>query len=163
MGSDVYLRWDNQTEGEKEKQISRIFEISAGHVGYLRASLGMVSENSFLKILFPSEYWDAGSKGLRFEFTEEKFKELEKAGFAYLMSAFTGKEIKCSQTEMQEKTNDAILNALQKAGIPEDKIRHSGSLNFRTAVIWLDSVFSFFELGMELEKKGLNSKVLIQW
>lgn len=163
MGSNIYLKWDNQTEEEKEKQISIIFEISAGYVGYLRASLGMVSENSFLKILFSSEYWDAGGKGLRFEFTEEKFKELEKAGFAYLMSAFTGKEIKCSQTEMQAKTNDAILNALKKAGYSKEQIRHSGSLKFRTAVIWLESVFAFFELGMEMEKKGLNPRVLIEW
>jgi hypothetical protein len=35
MGIDVYLRWDGQTEAEKEAQITG-YSIVHGHVGYLR-------------------------------------------------------------------------------------------------------------------------------
>lgn len=35
MGIDVYLRWDGQTEEEKEAQYTG-FSIVSGHVGYLR-------------------------------------------------------------------------------------------------------------------------------
>lgn len=35
MGIDVYLRWDNQTEEEKQKQYTG-FSTNSGHTGYLR-------------------------------------------------------------------------------------------------------------------------------
>ena len=163
MGSNIFLEWDNQTEEEKQRQIDSIFDISSGHLGYLRASLGMMSESSFLRALFSKEYWVAGSKGLRFEFTEEKYNKLMKAGILYLMSAYTGKELKCSESEREKETHDTIFNAIKKAGYSEDQIGHSGSLNFRPAIIWLESIFAFFELGMELEKKGLNPRVVVEW
>lgn len=163
MGSDIYLRWDNQAEEEKTKQLANHYYINAGHLGYLRASLGMISETSFLRVLFSTEYWEpTQGKGLRFEFTEEKLKGLQKAGILYLISAYTGKEIECSETEKQKKTGNTIFNALKKAGIPENQIGVSRNCGFRTAIIWLESVFAFFELGLDLEKKGLNPRVAIQ-
>lgn len=35
MGIDIYMRWDDQTEDEKEAQYTG-FSIDHGHVGYLR-------------------------------------------------------------------------------------------------------------------------------
>jgi hypothetical protein len=35
MGIDVYLKWDGQTEKEKQAQFTG-FNIASGHVGYLR-------------------------------------------------------------------------------------------------------------------------------
>ena len=35
MGIDIYMRWDDMTDSEKEKQYTG-FSIAHGHVGYLR-------------------------------------------------------------------------------------------------------------------------------
>ena len=35
MGIDIYARWRNQTDGERESQITG-FDVLKGHVGYLR-------------------------------------------------------------------------------------------------------------------------------
>jgi hypothetical protein len=35
MGIDIYMRWENQSQDDKEKQYTG-YSIEAGHVGYLR-------------------------------------------------------------------------------------------------------------------------------
>ena len=58
MGTDIYLEWNNKSEEERKKQITG-FDIRAGNIGYLRASIGMVEENSFLRQIFSNDYWEA--------------------------------------------------------------------------------------------------------
>lgn len=55
MGTDIYLVWKNQTKKDKEGQGTG-FSIDAGEVGYLRASIGMTTENYFLRLLFPDNW-----------------------------------------------------------------------------------------------------------
>lgn len=87
MGTDVYLDWKGRTREDKEKQFTG-FCIDAGNIGYLSASVGMTTENTFLRRLFPNEYWEAG-KAVRYNFTEEGYKKLQMAGLAYLVSSIT--------------------------------------------------------------------------
>jgi hypothetical protein len=54
MGTDVYLDWKGKSKEDKEKQCTG-FSIDAGEVGYLRASIGMTTENAFLRGLFPNK------------------------------------------------------------------------------------------------------------
>ena len=90
MGTDVYLEWSGMSEKDKKKQLTG-FCINAGNVGYLRASIGMRSENSVLRKVFSEEFWKG--KSLRFEFNEEGYRSLEKLGFIYLLSTITGNGI----------------------------------------------------------------------
>ncbi len=39
MGHDIYLRWEGMTEKDKSNQITG-FDVTCGHLGYLRASYG---------------------------------------------------------------------------------------------------------------------------
>lgn len=60
------MRWDGQTQEEKERQITG-FNCSMGRVGYLRASYGdsMQEERHILERVF--ENWDKQPKKFRFE------------------------------------------------------------------------------------------------
>jgi len=50
MGIDVYLRWDGQTEKERQAQYTG-FSIASGHVGYLRESYSATPFATY--VLFP--------------------------------------------------------------------------------------------------------------
>ena len=163
MGTDIFMEWDRQTEEASNKQIKSSMEIDKGYLGYLRASIGMTLENSILRVLFPEEYWRNTGKGLRFEFIEEKYAELLRAGYFYLSAIFLGREIKTEETEREKETQNKILESFKNAGFSEDRVVSASGLDFRDAVVWINSVFEFYELGMELEKKGLNPKVYISW
>lgn len=163
MGTDVYLEWDKQTEKQKKKQVTG-YSIDSGDVGYLRASIGMATENSFLRGIFPEKYWKSG-KALRYKFTKEKTISLQKAGIIYLFSAITGKEIENPFFKEQKKSKEMVVSLFKNlgAGKSEFSMSVSKSCDFRHAVMWLNAVFNFYELGLEKEKKGLNPKVYISW
>ena len=92
MGADIYLDWNEKTAEDKEKQNTG-FRIDAGDVGYLRASMGMVRENSFLRALFPEKYWNNNmGKAIRCKFTEDKYRILIKAGVVYLSCISIGRK-----------------------------------------------------------------------
>ena len=57
MGTNVYLSWNGMTDEEKNRQCTG-FSSDIGHLGYLRASIWMDSENSALRTLFPPEFWE---------------------------------------------------------------------------------------------------------
>lgn len=59
MGFDVYLRWPNQTEEERQAQYTG-FSIVHGHVGYLREAYH--GEPYATKVLVP-EAFDAADNG----------------------------------------------------------------------------------------------------
>jgi hypothetical protein len=48
-------------------------------------------------------------------------------------------------------------------GIGLDEIQKAEACNFRYAVMWLNSVFNFYELGMEKERESLEPMVYISW
>ena len=164
MGTDIYLSWDKKTEEDKNKQMTG-FSINAGDSGYLRASIGMTKENSVLRFVFPEEIWESAEEdGERFEFTEEGYKNLQILGFTYIMSVFTGKEIEHPETEKQKgyfKELKGTFESLSKEFGGE--VQESSIDNFRFAVMWLNSLFSFYELGLDKEKEELNPKVCISW
>lgn len=161
MGTDIYLDWKGKTKKEQEKQYTG-WSIKAGDVGYLRASIGMTRENAFLRALFPDEYWNNETgKPIRYNFTEEKYKVLIKAGIAYLFTILAGKEVETIRSKERSEVGQKIFSLLQDTGIGEVVI--SASLDFRSTIIWINSVWNFFELGMEKESKSLEPKIYISW
>jgi len=99
-GTDVYLEWKGKNKEDQEKQCTG-WSINAGEVGYLRASIGMTTENAFLRGLFPDEYWEA-KEPLRYNFTNKGYKKLHIAGLVYLINSITAREIR--HPEMGQKT-----------------------------------------------------------
>lgn len=158
-GTDVYLEWKGRNTEDKEKQCTG-FSINAGEVGYLRASIGMTTENAFLRGLFPDEYWEA-KEPVRYNFTKDGYKKLHIAGLVYLINSITGKEIRHPEMEAYHELGDKITKML--GGFGFDKVQKANTCEFRHAVMWLNSVFSFYELGMAKEKEGLEPKVYISW
>jgi len=120
----------------------------------------MTTENVFLRGLFPNEYWEVG-KPLRYEFTEEGYKRLQMTGVAYLISSMTGKEVANPEMKAYHEFGNQLMEKLKGMGFEE--VQKSGNCNFRYAVMWLNSVFSFYELAMQKEREGLEPRVLISW
>ena len=56
-GTDIYLYWEGKTEEDRQKQITG-WNITCGDAGYLRASIGMASENACLRVIFPGDFWE---------------------------------------------------------------------------------------------------------
>ena len=161
MGTDIYLDWEEKTEKDKEKQLTG-FSIDSGNTGYLRASISMVKENTFLRALFHEKYWNNKTgKPMRCEFTQDKYRTLIKAGVVYLMSVLTGKEVESNGARKQAEAGQKIFNMLKNIGIGE--VVKSADLDFRHAIMWLNSVWSFFELGIEKENSGLKPGIYISW
>jgi len=157
----VYLNWEGKTEKDKEKQLTG-YSIDSGDTGYLRASIGMVRENTFLRALFPEKYWNNKTgKPMRYEFTEDKYRTLIKAGVVYLISVLTRKEVETNAARKQAEAGEKIFKMLKNVGIGEAV--KSTDLDFRHAIMWLNSVWSFFELGMEKENSGLKPGIYISW
>jgi len=160
IGTDIYLEWDNIKKKEKEAQITG-YDIGEGNKGYLRASIGMVTENTFLRGLFPTEYWEGKKK--RYKFTEENYKKLIRAGLFYMFSSLLGKEIKIPETEFDKERGKNFIKMLSETFGDVDKMVFSENLDFRYAIMWINSVFSFYELGLRKEKEKLNPKIRISY
>jgi len=158
MGTDIYLVWDGMTKKDKEKQFTG-FDISTGNVGYLRASIGMVRENSLLHMVFGKEYWES-DEPLRYKFTEKGLKELAVLGKLYLISVLENKPFEEKNSKDYSKIGESVALAL--AG-KEMEVHMCGNLDFFWAVIWLSSLFQFYQLGLKKEKEGKNPKVYISW
>ena len=119
MGTDIYLEWEGKTKEDKEKQTTG-FSIKAGDAGYLRASIGMVTENSFLRVLFPEKYWENEGEQIRYEFTQKGYEALIKLGFIYILSIATGKEVKFPEAQAYKEFGDGILKrVIKKLGYKE--------------------------------------------
>lgn len=71
MGLDVYLRWDNISDDEKNKQYTG-FSIEHGHVGYLRCCYGD-NEIILLEIIFPD--WKHLPQEISFDFVKNIHKK----------------------------------------------------------------------------------------
>lgn len=161
VGTDVYMGWKGQTRKEREKQITG-FSIDGGKVGYLRASIGMTNENAVLREVFPDSFWESG-KPTRFVFDEEGYGRLTKLGAAYLLAAMAGRVIRSEKNRESEEIGRKVLEMLAGAGIRREDVSVGRNRDLRGAVMWLNSLFSFYELGMEKEREGKLPEVYISW
>jgi len=66
MGMSVYLEWDGMTKEDEDKQITG-FDITSGHVGYLRASIW---DEDFYSLIFHV----FGEDGGEFDFLDKNNK-----------------------------------------------------------------------------------------
>ena len=158
MGSDCYMKWEGMTKKEKEAQLTG-FSIDDGRNGYLRASISMFTENSLLRGLFPDRYWKG--KGIRYKFSQRGYMALQKAGLFYLISALTGKPIENPKSREYKEFGEGVFKMLEK--LDYDKVEKSDSLGFRYSIMWLNSVFSFYELGLKKEEEKKNPEIDISW
>jgi len=170
MGTDVYLEWEGKTEEEQKAQYTG-WSIEGGFVGYLRASIGMARENAVLRLLFADKYWAKRSPE-EYDF-KGNFEMLNAIGFRYLLSVVTGKpfdigEDKAEAMKPQHEQALAVLGAVRQLGerlgaSEKMKVYVGGIDDFRSAVSWLNSLFSFFELGIEKQEAGLKPYPYISW
>ncbi len=159
MGTDIYLteKWEQLPVREKE---DLRFSIEAGQLGYLRASVGMVKENTLLRELFPRRIWE-NKKGEPFDFIENQ-DNLELYARLYLMSVILNKELDKSLIKEQLKLADATIENLKKEYPHAEMEGLEGGLH--EPLMWLNSLFYFFSEGVKLQKeKGENPSIIIDW
>ena len=165
MGTDVYLEWEGKTEQEQKAQCTG-WAIDAGGVGYLRACVSMTSENGVLRLLFPEKYWRGRSKDA-YDF-KGNFGQLSAIGWRYLVSVAQGMPFEIGKDqravlEEQQRMAATILQGLRN-GAPEGaQVRVGALTELREAVAWLESLFSFFELGIAKQEQGQNPYPYISW
>ena len=163
MGTDIYMEWKGKTKEDSQRQLTG-FSIDAGDKGYLRASIHMERENALLRMLFNiNKYWDNHDK-IPYEF-KGNYETLKELGFKYLVSVYAGfdfKTIEAEHLEKQMNQNKLIMTELKKMNI-SGKVMTGNIEDFRFAVMWLESLFQFFELGIELQDKGLEPYPYISW
>lgn len=157
------MEWKGKTKADEQKQITG-FSINAGDQGYLRASIHMVRENALLRMLFNVHlYWDQHLKR-PYDF-KGHYEALHELGMKYLLSVYTGSDFETIEPGHLNKQTDkaeVIAAALKKMNLSGD-IQTGKIEDFRYAVMWLESLFAFFELGMELQDKGLEPYPYISW
>ena len=165
MGSDIYLNWNGKTEQEQKAQYTG-YNITAGKVGYLRASIGMVQENEVLLLLFEEKFWKSNSdKGLPYDFIEN-FEKM-----TIIIRKYCNAEIKISEGGKEKVAFGLeILNQLKAEFFDElnqlkaeffDEIQTDNSDEI--LLDWAKSVYEFFELGCRLQIEGKNPRVDISW
>jgi hypothetical protein len=170
MGTDIYLNWEGKTQQDWDDQMTG-WSIDAGSVGYLRASIGMITENAVLREIFPEKYWTAGSTD-EFDF-KGAYALLGKLGFEYLASVVEGTEMQLAgqaakgigeQQETAMAIHSAIMGVAESFGASGQLQVYMGKPeSFSGAVNWLNSLFQFLELGIEKQKKGLKPYPGISW
>ena len=102
-----------------------------------------------------------GVSGMRYVFNQVNMTRCVVAGRIYLSHAIMGTKMK-----EEELPNAGMLEAiLQSLGGSMDKVE-VGTMESEDIIgktMWINSVFNFFQMGLALEKKGLNPKVSISW
>nr|BDD48286.1 hypothetical protein 7 [bacterium] len=164
MGTDVYMEWDGMRPSEKKARYTG-FSIDAGNVGYLRASIWMDNENAVLRELMP-DHWEytekeADSGGKPYDF-EVKYAQLQRLARMYLLAVMLGKEVEHREHAKAKEMSKALKKMLEEKGFGEN-VKGGEPMDLSSAVMWLNSLFQFFHLGMEKQKKGLNPRVFISW
>jgi len=118
VGTDVYLEWDGMTPKEKKARFTG-FSINAGNAGYLRASIGMVNENTVLRILMP-DHWECSQKeadngGKPYNF-EANHALLERVARQYLIGTMSGKEIEHPDHAKVHEMGKNLMKMLEGSG-----------------------------------------------
>lgn len=174
MGTDIYLRWDDQSKQEKESQYTG-FSIRAGEVGYLRASIGMSEENGMLREIFPSIYWNPPEpKGLSEEERKKYWEDYQDPEYDFV--------------SRKEKNADAITRYIGGETLPFDMLKAYPELasmitglkkaakksdfhveckesedDMTWRVEYAQEVVKFLTLGEQLQKEGRHPRVCISW
>lgn len=158
MGTDCYLKWKEQTENEKKKQITG-FSIDAGNAGYLRASIGMQEENAVLRALFPDKYWEGKSITTVFDFKGNLVFAL-RCIVSYLKKEEMPEDVQ-KRTDAQKQQGDMVKAFLKKAGF--DEVKDTALEDDRYRKIWAKSLYDFWMLGIKLQKAGKKPYIYISW
>lgn len=161
------MEWDKKTKEDDTKQ-STGFSIDAGDVGYLRASIGMQRENAVLRMLFAPKYWEEESKD-EYDF-KDSYEMLGQIGLKYLLAVLTGKEVEVLDTQKenmeQQKALGVMASNMFREAFGNDKrvkVCESTIDDFKDAVMWLNSLFAFFDLGIQKQEQGLKPYPNISW
>lgn len=159
------MEWQGKTEQEQKAQCTG-WAIDAGDVGYLRACVSMTSENGVLRLLFPEKYWRDRSKDA-YDF-KGNFAQLSAIGWRYLVSVAQGVPFEIGKDqravlEEQQRMAAAILHGVRSVTPEGAQVRAGALTEFRDAVEWLESVFSFFELGIAKQEQGQKPYPYISW
>jgi hypothetical protein len=157
MGTDCYLNWTGKRKTDWDKQYKG-FTINGGKDGYLRASIGMVNENTVLRLLFHARYWDKESRA-PYDF-KGNFELMQKLLNAYL----SGKIDEQLVDGMIERKN-ANLQMMENLAtlFNTDNIRMSGSDDAKFKQTWANSVIEFFKYAIKKQEKGLRPYPYISW
>ncbi len=160
MGTDIYLVWDAETKGQREKQHYEEF-VPKGKVGYLRANVWSVNENYALSQIFPEKYWRGNHKTI----LEYDFISNMAANKKHLLDYLAGK-IDFGKENDVLKTQALMVNdALNKLAAGGGRILSAGKseeeIKFRTK--WAKEVLDFLELGARLQSEGKHPRVDIDW
>ena len=137
MGTDVYIRDnDNRT------------------VGYIRASIGMVRENSCLRHIFPDEFWDGGI--YEYDFISKMIDNLKHIdNYVEGKTDYSDDRVISTQLKMVE----AVLELL---GVSNNEVEMP-TLDSKGEVCWADEVRKALQSGIELQRKGEKVYVHISW
>ena len=162
MGTDIYMKWKDQSESEKKKQITG-FSIECGKKGYLRASVGMYKENSVLRDIFPEEYWETdGYTAYDFETNYPKCIHTLKGYIASEILGLSVEDNRETHKQQQEMVNQ-LMNAFASNGVTIKTGVSEKGIGFEGALTWANSLVGFFELGCARQKEGLKPEIFISW
>jgi hypothetical protein len=165
MGTDIYLNFKGKTKKDEDAQVTG-FSIDAGKVGYLRASIGMANENAVLRELFP-DHWEPTEKeaengGKPFDFkSAENTNRLYRLALKYLIAEITSTAVHHPKHSSAEKMGNNVMDALKGLGF--ESVETGSISDLRHAVMWLNSLFEFYNLGREKQEAGLKPKIYISW
>lgn len=156
------MKWDGQTRAQKNKQYTG-YSINAGGVGYLRASVGMETENAVLREVFPSEIWEKAGKYIAYDFNQG-FAVLQMVAKKYLVTCLFGVPFEKTSAQVKNEQWVKELESFLHVKGKFDKVEASTIDNeLPSAVMWLNSLYQFFWLGIARQEKKLNPKVMISW
>lgn len=157
MGTDVYMSWNKQSKTEKKAQITG-YAIDAGDRGYLRASIGMVEENTVLRLLFPGKFWKGGL-AQQYDF-EAGFEPMKAVVRQYLQGKISQELLEdTEQLDSQAEMHASIMKIFSG----KDYQISTQETTSEGRKMWAKSLVNFFELGREKQAKGLKPKVYISW
>jgi hypothetical protein len=163
MGTDIFLTWDGMARVEEAAQLaaSRVFRLDAGHLGYLRAAIGMRRENSLLRFVFPARYWyNTTQEAMPFDF-KAGLLTLNEGAKIYLRSVEQGTEPDFQAYALVAAMDKVTDELAKKSGF--QTIAGTKNLELDDAVEWVLGVAEFFGLGVKKMDDGKNPRIYIGW
>jgi len=152
MGTDVYLMYEGKSEDS--------FPIEDGE--YIRASIGMRTENRTLRILFPEEFWkNHGEKAPEYDFVKNT-KLLSSTIADYLSGEVS--ETASEVDDGQQARTKAVMEMIGAALAQGDTVTMPGlHMSEDEKKEWARIVVAFFRRGLELQMQKKKPRVYISW
>ena len=163
MGTDIFLEWDGMTRQEKAAQLaaSKEFRLDMGHLGYIRAAIGMRRENALLRFIFPAKYWyNINHAPMPFDL-KAGLLILNEGAKTYLRSVKYGSEPDFQAYALVAAMDRVTDQVAREQGF--EVVSSSKDLELNDAAEWLRAVAEFFGLGMKKMDEGKNPRILIVW